>query len=100
MIQEVKRGSSADGVSWNLGDLYRSLDDPRITGDLEAALQRAQAFEAAYRTKIDTPGGPPPHLLLTALTELESTAEQMDKPAVYASLVHAAKTDDPRHGAL
>src|SRR5437660_4055431 len=24
----------------------------------------------------------------------------MDKPAVYAMLVHSAKTDDPRHGAL
>ena len=24
----------------------------------------------------------------------------MDKPAIYASLVHAAKTDDPRHGAF
>jgi oligoendopeptidase F len=24
----------------------------------------------------------------------------MDRPAVFASLVHAARTDDPKHGAL
>ena len=33
-------------------------------------------------------------------TELEGLSEQMDRPAVYAGLLHAAKTDDPRHGAL
>ena len=35
-----------------------------------------------------------------ALKELESLYEQMDRPAVYAGLVHAARTDDPKHGAL
>jgi oligoendopeptidase F len=45
-------------------------------------------------------GGPSAELLLAALTELEGLSEQMDKPAVYAQLLHAAKTDDPRHGAL
>src|SRR5205823_11457683 len=68
--------------------------------DLETALERARAFETTYSGKIDAPGGPPAQLLVTAVKELESLSEQMDKPAVYASLVHAAKTDDPRHGAL
>jgi oligoendopeptidase F len=92
--------SSADGVTWDLNDLYRGADDPQITRDLETALQRAQAFEKSYRGKIQTPQGPPAELLLAALQELESLYEQMDRPAVYASLLHAAKTDDPRHGAL
>jgi oligoendopeptidase F len=92
--------SSADGVAWNLRDLYQGLDDPQINRDLETALRRAQAFETAYRGKIQTPTGPSAEDLLRALEELESLYEQMDRPAVYASLVHAAKTDDPRHGAL
>jgi oligoendopeptidase F len=96
----VRPTSSADGVSWDLNDLYHSADDPQITRDLETALQRAQAFEAAYRGKIQVPEGPPAELLLAALQELEGLFEQMDRPAVYASLLHAAKTDDPRHGAL
>src|SRR5262245_51836528 len=100
MIQAVERKSSADGVAWDLGDLYAGVDDPRINQDLDAARKRAEAFETAYRGKIDVPGGPDAGLLAGALAELESLYEQMDRPAVYASLVHAARTDDPKHGAL
>jgi oligoendopeptidase F len=92
--------SSAAGVAWNLNDLYRSVDDPQINSDLEAALRRAQAFETSYRGKINVDRGPAADLLLAAVRELESLSEQMDKPAVFASLVHAGKTDDPKHGAL
>ncbi len=100
MIQAIRQTSSADGVAWDLGDLYQDLDDPQIARDLESALRRAQAFEAAYRGKVNVPGGPPPELVLGALRELEGLSEQMDRPAVYAGLLHAAKTDDPRRGAL
>jgi oligoendopeptidase F len=92
--------STADGVAWDLGDLYSGPDDPRLTDDLETAMRRAQAFEATYRGKIATESGPAPDLLLAALRELESLAEQMDRPSVYAGLLHAAKTDDPKRGAL
>ena len=100
MIQAIQPQSSARGVAWDLGDLYRGVEDPQITSDLETALKRAQAFEAAYRGQIDVAGGPAASLLLAALTELEGLYEQMDRPAVYAGLLHAARTDDPRHGAL
>jgi oligoendopeptidase F len=100
MIQAIQPASSADGVAWDLGDLYAGVDDPRLTADLETALRRAQAFESAYRGKINVPGGPPPDMLAAALAELESLFEQMDRPAIYAGLVHAAKTDDPKRGAL
>jgi oligoendopeptidase F len=100
MTQAERQTSSADGVSWDLSDLYQGPDDPRIAQDLETALQRARAFESAYRGKIDVEGGPAPALLLTALNELESLSEQMDRPGVFAGLLHAAKTDDPARGAL
>ncbi len=92
--------SSAQGVAWNLSDLYTGVNDAAIERDLDAALRRAQAFESAYRGKIDVPGGPPIHTLLEAVVELESLSEQMDKPSVFAGLLHAAKTDDPPRGAL
>jgi oligoendopeptidase F len=100
MIQAIEPTSSADGVSWNLGDLYAGPDDPRIEQDLQAAHVRARRFEEAHRGKIDTAAGPDATLLLAAVRELEGLYEQMDKPAVYASLLHAARTDDPRRGAL
>src|SRR5690242_743534 len=96
----ARAGSSADRVAWNLSDLYAGVDDPAIGRDLDTALKRAQAFESAYRGKIDVPGGPPADALLAAVRELEGLSEQMDKPIIYASLVHAAKTNDPQHGAL
>ena len=92
--------SSATGIAWNLHDLYQSIDDPKIDQDLAAALARAQAFETSYRGKIAELNDGAAATLMTAVAELESLFELMDKPAVYASLVHAARTDDPRHGAL
>jgi oligoendopeptidase F len=92
--------SSADSVAWDLSDLYAGVNDPRLGADLDAALDRAKAFEARYRGRIDVPGGPAADFLLEAVRELEGLAEQMDRPAVFAHLLHAARTDDPRHGAL
>jgi oligoendopeptidase F len=100
MIQAIRPSSSADGVTWDLHDLYDSVEDPRIGHDLATALGRAQAFEKSYRGRINVEGGPAADVLLTALRELESLYEQMDRPSVYAGLLHAGKTDDPRHGAL
>ncbi len=99
-VQNARPSSSAEGVAWKLADLYAGVDDPAIGRDLAMAQKRAQAFESAYRGKIDVPGGPSADILLAAVRELEGLSEQMDKPIIYASLVHAAKTDDPKHGAL
>src|SRR5262245_43266525 len=92
--------NSARGVAWNLGDLYAGLDDPALDRDLQAALSRAQTFEQNYRGKIVTLSPDGAGTLLAAVQELESLSEQMDRPAIYAMLVHSAKTDVPQHGAL
>ena len=90
----------ADGVTWNLADLYAGPDDPAIERDLAGALARAQAFAQRYRGTINVAGGPAPEWLAGALAELESIVEQADKPAVYAGLLHAADMRPPAHGAL
>ena len=48
--------SSADGVAWDLSDLYASTDDPKIASDLQEAESRADSFAQQYRrqqAKID-----------------------------------------------
>jgi oligoendopeptidase F len=92
--------SSAAGVAWDLGDLYRSIDDPALEADLASALKRAQAFETSYRGQVANLSANDAERLHTAVRELEQLSEQMDRPAIYAMLVHSARTDDPRHGAL
>jgi oligoendopeptidase F len=94
----MAQSSSADGVCWMLDDLFAGPDDPRLDQDLRMAKQRAASFESAYRGQIVA--GPSADEMATAVKELEAICELMDKPAVYASLLHASKTDDPRHGAL
>lgn len=92
--------STAAGIAWDLGDLYAGVDDPALGRDLDANLRDAEAFGQKYRGKINVLGGPTADVLLAAVVELEALYERMAKPAVFAGLLHAAKTDDPRHGAL
>jgi oligoendopeptidase F len=92
--------NSAAGVTWNLSDLYQNLEDPAIDKDLAKALKRANAFEKKYRGKIEALKDTQGKKLLAAVVELEDLYEQMDKPLVYAMLLHSGKTDDPKHGAL
>ena len=92
--------NSAGGIQWDLGDLYKSIDDPALDKDLAKALRRAKAFEKKYRGKIQTLKATQAKTLLGAVKELESLNELMDRPIIFASLLHAGKTDEPRHGAL
>ncbi len=86
-------------VAWNLSDLFDSTDDPRIDATLDDALARACAFGEQYRGKINTPDLSAT-TLLKAITEYEALAQDMSKPAHYASLVFAADTSKHEHGAL
>src|SRR5688572_9600503 len=92
--------SSAQGVSWRLDDLYQSIDDPKIERDLALALSQGRAFEKTCRGKVAALPSKDAQALREAIALLEELYELMDMPAVHASLVHAARTDDPRHGAL
>jgi oligoendopeptidase F len=96
----LEPATSAAGTCWDLGELYAGPDDPHIEADLAAAGNRARRFETTYRDKIAALTVSQEGLLLEAVTELEALSEQMDRPAVYAGLLHAARTDEPRHGAL
>ena len=82
MTASTSPTSSAAGVAWDLHDLYAAADDPRLGPGLQAALQRAQAFEAAHRGKIAALQPDQAETLARTVTELEGRYEQMDRPAV------------------
>ncbi|HRO65469.1 MAG TPA: hypothetical protein PKU78_04580, partial [Candidatus Dojkabacteria bacterium] len=42
----------AKGVVWDLGNLYKGIDDPRITQDLKEIDIKSNQFEKNYRGKI------------------------------------------------
>ena len=45
-------GLKAEGVQWNLAELYSGPDDPRIEADLAEARRQAEAFAQKYRGKV------------------------------------------------
>lgn len=88
-----------EAVVWDLGDLFRGLDDPRIEETLDRQQERARQFEARFRGRIDDPGLTAA-TLREAIAEYESISQETVKPLSYASLMFAADTSDPARGAF
>jgi oligoendopeptidase F len=89
--------TGAEGVFWNLGDLYSSGTDPRIDTDLDAADRRADAVAAAYRGRVASLDAKD---MTAMLTEYEAIAELGAKPGEFAFLSWSTQSDDPARGAL
>jgi len=90
-------GSSAQGVRWELSELYAGPDDPAIGEDQRVALEEAEAFAAEYRdhvARLDAPA------LARAASRLEALQARAYRPLVYAHLLFSGDTAQPRHGAL
>ncbi len=96
----MKHEDSAQGIAWDLTDLYAGADDARVVQDLDAALAAAQRFAERYRGKIRIDGGPSATLVAEATAAMEAIFEQTGKACVYADLLHAADTTPAAHGAL
>ncbi len=88
--------SSADGVRWDLGDLYREPAAPGIEKDQSEAGEEAGRFSERYRGKI---AGLSPEELAAAIAEWEAIAEQCARPLIHAHLRFAAETTGAGLGA-
>jgi oligoendopeptidase F len=81
---------------WNLDDLYRGLDDPAITRDLDRTDAECAAFEQAYKGKLaglasaDDAGA-----LAAAVRRYEAIDDLMGRLSSFAGLIHAGNTIDP-----
>ncbi|MFI5322114.1 MAG: M3 family oligoendopeptidase [Thermodesulfobacteriota bacterium] len=91
--------SGAEGIVWNLSDLYSGLDDARIERDIMDTLKNSALFEKQYRGKINSKNISTP-TLLKAVREIESISETIGKLLSFAYLVFAADTGKPEHGAF
>jgi oligoendopeptidase F len=89
--------TGAEGVTWNLGDLYASRTDPRLDADLDAADHRADALAAAYRGRV---AGLSAKEMVELLTEYEAVADLAGKSSSFSYLSWSTQTDEPARGAL
>jgi len=99
--------SFAQGVRWDLSDLYASLDDPKMGSDLALAESKAVVFEKNYKAPLENLGRNDACLpdrqaaldLAALVRDYEEIAVLMTKPGVFSYLSFAEKTHDPKTGA-
>ncbi len=80
--------NSAEGIRWNLSDLFASHDDPRIEATLDECRAWAEAFSLRCRGKIAA--GMDAKELCDALRGLEEIEDSLSRVASFASLLYAA----------
>ncbi|MCZ6556111.1 MAG: M3 family oligoendopeptidase [Candidatus Dadabacteria bacterium] len=94
-----KEKSGAEGITWDLSDLYSNLKDKKIQRDIKDLFQKSEAFEKKYRGKINSPKLTP-KFLLNAVEDLEYISEKIAKLLSFAYLVFAGNTRNPENGAF
>lgn len=91
--------SGAEGITWDLSDLYSNLKDKKIQRDIKDLFQKSEAFEKKYRGKINSPKLTP-KFLLNAVEDLEYISEKIGKLLSFAYMVFAGNTANPENGAF
>src|SRR5689334_4203203 len=89
--------SSAEGIHWNLNDLFTAADDPQIENTLADCRTRAEKFAQRVRPLMQNPQTLGAEDLLRALTDLEIIYEALGRVGSYAGLLYAADTANPVH---
>jgi oligoendopeptidase F len=93
----TREPTGAEGVHWDLADLYTGADDPALRADAEGAIAAADDFAARQRggvAELDAEG------LAAAVAELEAIVLPLQRAASYANLRFAVDTRDAALGAL
>ncbi|MGH2768858.1 MAG: M3 family oligoendopeptidase, partial [Actinomycetota bacterium] len=89
--------TGAEGVSWDLADIYEGPEDPRLATDVEEANSCARQFRERYRGRVAALGA---EELAAAVAELERLESLMHRAQAFAYLRFATDTADPARGAL
>ncbi len=97
-MQENKT-SSADGVRWDLSDLYEDHNDPDIIKDIEKSLDEAEDFRKDFKGKIER-AKLTPEEFEKAMNRYEEIYEKIAKVYSFAQLYYSLDTQDPDRGAL
>jgi len=91
----------AEGVHWDLGDLYSSHEDPKIFTDLKLAEEKSITFEKKYKPLLESIDTQNPSLPLSELLEdFKEIVTLVTKPGVYSHLCFATNTNNQKIGAF
>ncbi len=90
----------AEGIRWNLADLYTSVQDPKITSDLKRAENLALDFEKKYKPFFENSQTAVKLPLAALLKDFKEIFTLTTRLGTFAHLAFAEKTDDPGAGAF
>lgn len=93
------KSSSADGVKWDLSDLYEDHDDINIQNDIKKALDEAERFREDFKGKLEN-GQLTASEFEQAMNRYEDIYERIAKVYSFAQLYYSLDTQDPDRGAL
>jgi oligoendopeptidase F len=88
---------SAEGIRWDLSDLFASHDDARIDSTLSESRTQAEAFAKRFRSAMEHPQTLTADTLSQALRQLETIYEALGRVGSYAGLLYAADTAKPEY---
>jgi oligoendopeptidase F len=77
--------------SWDLSDIYPSMDSPEFEKDMKSAAVKAERFEKRYKDNLEGLSG---EEFGKAISEFEEISTLMNKTGVYAFLMKATKQTD------
>ena len=89
--------NSAEGIRWDLSDLYAAHDDPRIDLTIKDCYARAERFADRFRALMQDRETLTAESLLQGLRELEIIYESLGRVGSYAGLLYAADTAKPEY---
>jgi oligoendopeptidase F len=89
--------NSAEGITWDLSDLFSAHDDPRIDTTLKECRGQAEDFEKRYRGRIEDADNLTAETVFQALQALEVIQESLNRVGSYAGLLYAADTSRPEY---
>lgn len=94
---EATDADPAEGVRWELSDLYAGPEDPALEADLRDALERARTLAERTRGRVAELGA---EELASTLDALEAALEPVARAAAFSELLFASDTGKAEHGAL
>ncbi len=87
----------AEGIRWDLSELFSSHDDPRIDATLDECRRSAEAFASRFRNTICAADLPTPRRLFEAIQAIELIEESLSRASTYAGLLYAGDSSKPEY---
>lgn len=81
--------------TWDLGDLYKGMDDPALKADMDSAAAKAEMFAKNFQGRLDALSGDD---LAKAIADYEALDETLSRVMSYAYLLYAGDVTDSEIG--